>query len=80
MDENKWDTDTLQAMLNYYRNKSNQLEYEFLLYKTISEKTTRELSLKIEELYNSGDFGNTSNSNQKKGEPNAKGSKRSAKN
>jgi hypothetical protein len=80
MDENKWDTDTLQAMLNYYRNKSNQLEYEFLLYKTISEKTTRELSLRIEELYNSTDFGNTSDKDQKKGKPDAKGFKKSRKN
>lgn len=52
MNENNWDTDTLQAMLNYYRTKSYQLEYEFILYKATNDKRVRELSIELEKLHN----------------------------
>lgn len=43
MNENRIPEDTLQVMLNYYRNKCSQLEYEFLLYKATAEKQIAEI-------------------------------------
>ena len=43
MNENTIPTDTVQVMLNYYRNKCSQLEYEFLLYKATAEKQIAEI-------------------------------------
>lgn len=43
MNENRIPEDTLQVMLNYYRNKCGQLEYEFLLYKATAEKQIAEI-------------------------------------
>lgn len=43
MNENTIPTDTLQVMLNYYRNKCSQLEYEYLLYKATTEKRISEI-------------------------------------
>jgi hypothetical protein len=39
-------TDVLQSMLQYYRSKCSQLEYEFLLYKLKSEKELDQLRKK----------------------------------
>ncbi len=38
MNENRIPEDTLQTMLNYYRGKCYQLEYEYILYKVTTEK------------------------------------------
>ena len=43
MNENRIPEDTVQVMLNYYRNKCSQLEYEFLLYKATAEKKIAEI-------------------------------------
>jgi hypothetical protein len=43
MNENRIPEDTVQVMLNYYRNKCSQLEYEFLLYKATAEKQIAEI-------------------------------------
>ena len=43
MNENTIPADTVQVMLNYYRNKCSQLEYEFILYKAITEKRISEI-------------------------------------
>jgi len=43
MNENRIPEDTLQVMLNYYRNKCSQLEYEYLLYKATAEKRIAEI-------------------------------------
>ena len=38
---------SLQAMVEYYRNKSYKLEHEFLLYKLQSESLIRDLRLQL---------------------------------
>ena len=43
MNETRIPEDTIQVMLNYYRNKCSQLEYEFLLYKATTEKKIAEI-------------------------------------
>jgi hypothetical protein len=43
MNETRIPEDTIQVMLNYYRNKCSQLEYEFLLYKATTEKKISEI-------------------------------------
>lgn len=43
MNEKRIPEDTIQVMLNYYRNKCSQLEYEFLLYKATAEKKIAEI-------------------------------------
>lgn len=75
MDENNWDASTLQTMLNYYRTKSYQLEYEFILYKATSEKRVRELSLELEKLYNREYAEDSSKTGKESGKSNAKTSK-----
>ena len=55
MDEIKWDTESIQNVLNYYRNKCNQFEYEYILYKTTTERKIRELHLIIESINNRSD-------------------------
>ena len=47
MNESK--NDSLQAMVEYYRNKSNQLEYDFLNYKIQAELTIEKLLSKSTE-------------------------------
>jgi hypothetical protein len=41
MDEN--DKDTLQALVEYYRNKCMQLEHDFVQYQIKTQRTIREL-------------------------------------
>jgi hypothetical protein len=41
MDEN--DKDTLQALVEYYRNKCMQLEHDFVQYQIKAQRTIREL-------------------------------------
>lgn len=43
MDENE---KILQAVAEYYRNKCNKLEYDFLIYKINSERVIQELQTK----------------------------------
>ena len=45
MDEN--DRDSLQALVEYYRNKSNRIEHEFLLYQLRSESIIKGLREQI---------------------------------
>ena len=39
---------TLQVMVEYYRNKSYQLEYEYLLYKIQSENIIKKLQTELD--------------------------------
>ena len=48
MNENE--NGSLQAMVDYYRNKSSQLEYDFLNYKIQAENTIAGLLSKLSEL------------------------------
>jgi hypothetical protein len=75
MDENNWEVSTLQAMLNYYRTKSYQLEYEFILYKATNEKRVRELSLELEKLYSGKHFEDSSKKTKTSRKSNAKNDK-----
>lgn len=75
MDENNWDISTVQAMLNYYRTKSYQLEYEFVLYKATNEKRVRELSLELEKFYNREYLEDTTKTSKQSRKPNAKNDK-----
>lgn len=49
--------DVLQTMVEYYRNKCNKLEYDFLVYKIETEKRISELSRgsSITNIQGSGD-------------------------
>jgi hypothetical protein len=38
MSDNKWDDFAIASALNYYKNRSNTLEYELVLYKASIEK------------------------------------------
>jgi hypothetical protein len=38
MSDNKWDDYSIASALNYYKNRSNVLEYELVLYKASVEK------------------------------------------
>lgn len=45
---NEVDRDILQTLVEHYRNKCSQLEYDFLLYVAQSQKTIKELAQRIE--------------------------------
>lgn len=63
-DNNQWDPIIVQNMLTYYRNKCYKLEYELLLYKEVSEKRIKELSLVIQSFDDRGT--DTSSNNGKR--------------
>ena len=45
--QNEMDAEVLQSMLQYYKSKCSQLEYEFLSYKLLAEKQISSLQSKI---------------------------------
>lgn len=55
---NDIDSDVLQAMVEYYRNKCNKLEYDFLVYKGTSQKLINELTARISEAVDGKGLGN----------------------
>ena len=48
MDENQ--NSALQTLVEYYRNKCNKLEHDFVLYQAQAESVVRQLRSKVEEL------------------------------
>lgn len=48
MDES--DASIQQALVEYYRNKCNKLEHDFLIYQIRSQKTISELTSRINEF------------------------------
>lgn len=48
MDENQ--NSALQTLVEYYRNKCNKLEHDFVLYQAQAESIVRQLRAKVEEL------------------------------
>ena len=46
--QNEVDAEVLHSMLQYYKSKSSQLEYEFLSYKLLAEKQISFLKSKNE--------------------------------
>jgi hypothetical protein len=70
MNENKINTEILQFMLTYYRNKCSQLEYEFLLFKASVDIQTRT----TQPIANGGsDSKGPENTTAKKGKSNGQG-------
>lgn len=55
---NEQNQKVIQSMLDYYRNKCNKLEYDFLLYKTYTEFRLRQLE---EQRNNRQDVEDTTN-------------------
>ena len=47
---NEIDAEVVQSVLQYYRSKCSQLEYDFIVYKLYTEKRIKELSLKFEKI------------------------------
>lgn len=47
---NEHETSVLQVVAEYYRNKCNKLEYDFVIYQAQSQKTINELAERISEL------------------------------
>lgn len=50
MDENQ--QATLQTLVEYYRNKCNKLEHDFVLYQAQAESIVRQLKAQVESLTN----------------------------
>lgn len=73
MNENKIDTDVLQFMLNYYRNKCSQLEYEFLLFKASVDKQIKTIQSTTDSR---SDLANSTNDSKKERKSNGQGNKR----
>lgn len=48
MDENQ--QNTLQTLVEYYRNKCNKLEHDFVLYQAQAESIVRQLKAQVESL------------------------------
>lgn len=55
MDENQ--QATLQTLVEYYRNKCNKLEHDFVLYQAQAEAIVRQLKSQVEELSNASATG-----------------------
>jgi 5,10-methylene-tetrahydrofolate dehydrogenase/methenyl tetrahydrofolate cyclohydrolase len=49
MDENE--KNTLQSLVEYYRNKCNQLEHDFVQYQIKAESVVRELNERIQQAH-----------------------------
>ena len=52
MDDNE--KGTLQTLVEYYRNKCNKLEHDFVLYQAQAEVVVRQLKAQVEELTENG--------------------------
>ena len=52
MDENQ--QNTLQTLVEYYRNKCNKLEHDFVLYQAQAESIVRQLKAQVEALTSEG--------------------------
>jgi len=48
----------LQTLAEYYRNKCNKLEYDFVFYQAQSQRTVNQLRSRIDELSVNKEFGN----------------------
>ena len=48
---------TLQILVDYYRNKCNKLEYDFVLHQIKSEKSIAELKKRLDDANGSGEDG-----------------------
>jgi exonuclease V gamma subunit len=60
MDENQ--QATLQTLVEYYRNKCNKLEHDFVLYQAQAETIVRQLKAQVEELSNGSTTSETNES------------------
>ena len=57
---NEFDAAVLQTLVEYYRNKCNKLEYDFILYQAQSQRVINEFRSRINDSSENKESGNDS--------------------